>query len=106
MTIRFADGKHALAECDRCGVRVPYKELKRQFYALHDTGLLMCPDCWDPDHPQLQQGKWPVNDPQALRNPRPDTGLTASRGFFGWNPVGGLGLSMDAQVGTVTITTS
>ena len=74
----------------------------------------MCPECWDPDHPQLQLGMYPVDDPQGLRDPRPDrsyvlsgnnglqinptgTGIKGtgspeggSRIFqWGWNPVGG-----------------
>jgi len=43
------------------------------------TGLLVCQECWDPDHPQNHLGREPVNDPQALRNPRPDTSLMTSR---------------------------
>jgi hypothetical protein len=43
------------------------------------TGLLVCEECWDPDHPQNHLGREPVNDPQALRNPRPDKGLSNSR---------------------------
>ena len=43
------------------------------------TGLLVCEECWDPDHPQNHLGREPVNDPQALRNPRPDKSLTESR---------------------------
>jgi len=90
---------------------------------------LVCPSCWDPDQPQLQLGMYPVDDPQGLRDPRPDTtyyasGVTAdgsigggSRVFqWGWNPVGGAS-SFDAvltqnylipvvQVGTVTIVTT
>jgi len=38
---------------------------------MHETGLKVCPECWDPDQPQLQVGRWPVSDPQALRSPRP-----------------------------------
>jgi hypothetical protein len=37
------------------------------------VNILVCPTCWEPDQPQLQLGMYPVNDPQALRNPRPDT---------------------------------
>jgi hypothetical protein len=33
----------------------------------------VCPSCWEPDQPQLSLGLYPVNDPQAVRNPRPDT---------------------------------
>ena len=49
------------------------------------TGLLVCQECWDADHPQNHLGREPVNDPQALRNPRPDSGLTASRSTDGIN---------------------
>ena len=41
--------------------------------------MLVCPECWDPDQPQNQLGRYNVDDPQALRNPRPDQGLTESR---------------------------
>ena len=111
---RFASGKHAIAECDRCGQRFQLKVLKTEIIKTKKYDLLVCPECWDPDHPQLQLGMWPVDDPQALRNPRPDrsyvlsgtSGLqivptgsgplgtgtveAGSRIFqWGWNPVGG-----------------
>ncbi len=34
---------------------------------------MVCQACWVPDQPQLQLGMYPVDDPQAIRNPRPDT---------------------------------
>lgn len=46
---------------------------------MEKTGLLVCEECWDPDQPQNHLGRNPVNDPQALRNPRPDKSLTESR---------------------------
>jgi hypothetical protein len=123
---RFAAGKHAIAECDRCGQRYKLKLLKTEIIKTKKYDLLVCPECWDPDHPQLQLGMWPVDDPQALRNPRPDrsyviSGLLAdgelgggSRIFqWGWNPVGGSSgadayltpnvLAMAVQIGTVTV---
>lgn len=64
--------------------------------------MLVCPTCWEPDQPQLQLGMYPVDDPQGVRNPRPDRSYVASGpladGFlgegsrviqWGWNPVGG-----------------
>lgn len=72
MTKPFATGKHALAMCDRCGLQVSYIELKTQIINLKPTGLRVCAECLDQDHPQYQVGLWPVNDPQALENPRPD----------------------------------
>ena len=111
---RFASGKYAIAQCDRCDQRFKLKVLKREIIKTKNYDLLVCPACWDPDQPQLQLGMFPVDDPQALRNPRPDrsyvlsgtSGLqivptgngelgtgtveAGSRIFqWGWNPVGG-----------------
>jgi len=126
---KFSSGKNAIAECDRCGFRFKLKELKREIIKTKVYNLLVCPQCWDPDQPQLQLGMYPVDDPQAVRNPRPDlsyvaSGLLAdgyqgegSRVFqWGWNPVGGASqfdstltpnyLMPEVQVGTVTIVTT
>lgn len=123
---RFAAGKKAIAECDRCGQRFRLNLLKTEIIKTKKYDLLVCPECWDPDHPQLQLGMWPVDDPQALRNPRPDrsyvvSGLLAdgylgegSRNFqWGWNPVGGSSgvdagltpnnLALTVSIGTVTV---
>lgn len=112
----YASGKKAIAECDRCGFRYKLKELRKLTIKTKSTNILVCPSCWEPDQPQLQIGMYPVDDPQALRNPRPDvsywqSGLngirtrqysvpndnvlaygTPSEGSrviqWGWNPVG------------------
>ena len=114
MANRFASGRHAISECDRCGQRFKLKLLKTEIIKTKRYNLLVCPECWDPDHPQLQLGMYPVDDPQGLRDPRPDrsyvvsgtnglqidpngTGILGpgtneggSRIFqWGWNPVGG-----------------
>ena len=127
MSNRFASGKNAIAECDRCGQRFKLKTLKTEIVKTKEYNLLVCPACWDPDHPQLQLGMYPVDDPQALRNPRPDrsyviSGLLAdgelgggSRIFqWGWYPVGGSranddgltpnNLVLSIELGTVTVT--
>lgn len=126
MPNRFASGKKAIAECDRCGQQYLLKQLKTEVIKQRKYQLLVCPECWDPDQPQLMLGTFPVEDPQALRNPRKDTtyvtsGLNAngnpsggSRDIqWGWNPVGGSRLNdtgltpnylaLAVQVGTVTI---
>jgi hypothetical protein len=123
---RYASGKNAISECDRCGQRFKLKILKTEIIKTKEYNLLVCPPCWDPDHPQLQLGMYPVDDPQALRNPRPDrsyviSGLLAdgelgggSRIFqWGWNPVGGSqsndagltpnNLVLAVELGTVTV---
>lgn len=115
---RFASGKNAISQCDRCDFRYPLKELRRLVIKTKNINMLVCKSCWDPDHPQLLLGMFPVEDPQAVRDPRPDrsyvnsglTGLqifdvnppdpTAEDAFgvlsggsrifqWGWNPVGG-----------------
>ena len=127
MGAKFASGKWALAICDRCGFRYRLKELRKLTIKTHQVEIKVCHTCWEPDHPQLKLGMFPVYDPQALQEPRPDSsyatsGLNAvgntsegSRVFqWGWAPVGGAS-SVDApltpndlvcrtQVGSVTIT--
>ena len=50
-----------------------------------------CPECWEIDHPQnwvgIIGGQKASNDPQALREPRPDTNRNASCSDFAYNPV-------------------
>ena len=72
MPNRFASGKWAIAQCDRCNFRYKLKELKRLVIKTKNVNILVCPTCWEPDQPQLQLGMYPVDDPQALRDPRPD----------------------------------
>ena len=107
---RFASGKNAIYECDRCGFRYKLKELKNLTIKTKQVNIKVCRNCWEPDQPQLQLGMYPVDDPQALREPRPDnsyyqsgyTGLqlTLNTDFgdpsggsriiqWGWAPVGG-----------------
>ena len=124
MPSKFASGKYAIAECDRCGQRFKLKQLKTLVIKTKEVNILVCHECWDPDQPQLQLGMYPVNDPQAIRNPRPDTSYVVSgldvdgdpsggsRIFqWGWSPVGGSrdgsltpnDLIIQTQLGTVTI---
>jgi hypothetical protein len=91
------------------------KELRKLTIKTKLTSIKVCPECWEPDQPQLQLGMYPVYDPQAVREPRPDvsyyqsgnsglqlvsasTTATDSSGTpeggsrifqWGWNPVGG-----------------
>jgi hypothetical protein len=107
---RFSSGKNSIAECDRCGFRYKLKELKKLTIKTKQVTIKVCPTCWEPDQPQLQLGMYPVQDPQAVREPRRDnsylqsgyTGLQltlntdfgdpsgGSRIFqWGWAPIGG-----------------
>lgn len=129
MANRFASGKNAIAMCDRCGQRFKLTQLKTEIIKTKRYQLLVCPECWDPDQPQLQLGMYPVDDPQALRNPRPDSTYrvagTGPDGYntggsriiqWGWAPVGGSSffdaaltpnnLVLAVQLGTVTVATT
>lgn len=123
---RFANGLKAIAECDRCGQQYRLKQLKTEIIKQRKYQILVCPECWDPDQPQLMLGTFPVDDPQALRNPRRDTTYVQAgqnvAGFptggsrdiqWGWAPVGGASyfdagltpnyLVATTYVGTVTV---
>jgi hypothetical protein len=123
---RFASGKIAIAICDRCGFRFRLRELRELIIKTKQVNILVCESCWEPDQPQLQLGMYPVDDPQALRNPRNDntyyqSGTTATGSIgegsrniqWGWAPVG-MSRGFDSeltpnnlvgvgQVGTVTV---
>jgi|TARA_Y100000296_G_scaffold35353_1_gene40977 hypothetical protein len=107
MTKKYAQGAYAYGFCDRCGFRYDLHELKREVEDQRLNGLRVCETCLDVDHPQLRLGEIPIDDPQALFDPRPDIAQTASRGLFGWRPVGdNVLLEGTGVVGTVTVTTS
>jgi hypothetical protein len=126
MPNQFSSGKFAIAECDRCGQRYKLKQLKSLTIKTKKVNILVCPECWEPDQPQLQLGMYPVNDPQAVRNPRPDTSYIVSgvdvdgdpsggsRIFqWGWAPVGGSrdggltpnNLNLSITLGSVSVAT-
>ena len=86
---RFASGKYSIAECDRCGQRYKLKQLKFEVIKTKLYQLKVCDECWDPDHPQLQLGMYPVDDPQAVRQPRPDITYVTSGLNINGNPAGG-----------------
>jgi hypothetical protein len=75
----YARGKKAFGFCTRCNQRWLLSRLVTETVAGRVVNNRVCPDCFDRDHPQNWQGKFPINDPQALRNPRPDPSLEASR---------------------------
>jgi len=123
---RYASGKNSIAMCDRCGQQLKLTALKKEVIKTKLYNLMVCSVCWDPDQPQLQLGMYPVDDPQAVRNPRRDTtyvtagvntigSLTGgSRDVqWGWSPVGGASnfdvaltpnyLVATTFVGTVTV---
>lgn len=103
MSNRFASARIAIGECDVCGFQYRLRELRNLIVKGRDTNLKACPECWNSDHPQLKLGMYPVNDPQAIRDPRPDyAGYAKSRAQVipVFQAVG------TGFVGTVTVTIS
>ena len=94
MPNKFASGKYAIAQCDRCNFRYMLKDLRTQTVKTKPYKVKVCKSCWDPDHPQLQLGMYPVNDPQAVREPRPDNSYYAS-GVSGLQTLNGNGTSVN-----------
>ena len=101
----YAAGKKALAICDRCGFTVKLKDLKYEVRDSSRTGMRICPNCIDKDHPQLKIGDVKTDDKISLFNPRPDRGRTSSTQYFGINPVSGTGILSRVEVGTVKVST-
>jgi len=62
----YAKGSRAVAHCDRCGFKVPYKELRREW-----NGWWVCDDCYDPKHANLDPAPKPRQG-ESLEHPRPD----------------------------------
>jgi hypothetical protein len=122
MSNRFSSGKHSIAICDRCSFQFKLKQLKGLVIKTKNVNILVCPECWEADQPQLQLGMYPIDDPQAVRNSRPDTSYVVSGDNnlgsrdiqWGWYPVGmgdddGLtpnNLKATGSIGTVTISIS
>ena len=92
MPSKFASAKNSIAQCDRCGFRFKLKQLKQLVIKTKNVNILVCPECWEPDQPQLSLGLYPVNDPQAVRNPRPDSPSYFQSGLNG--------LQLTEQTGT------
>lgn len=111
---KYASAKYSIAQCDRCNFRYKLKDLRTQTLKTKPYKIKVCNTCWDPDQPQLQLGMYPVYDPQAVEEPRPDVSYLLSgtsglqlnltgvgpEGFgtpelgsrviqWGWYPVGG-----------------
>jgi hypothetical protein len=98
----FASGKKALATCDVCGQVFLLKDLRRLVVNLKITATKACNSCWSPDHPQWLSGRYPIQDPQALREPRPDQSLGQIRAV---PVVIYQGVAGGCQVGSVTVVT-
>ena len=102
----YAKAKYAFGFCDKTGFKYPLKDLVPEYNNGVKTGFLVGRDVVDPDQPQNFLGRLKINDPQSLRNPRPDTSLIESRALYGFDPVGNDAVFMTASVGRVSVTTT
>lgn len=84
----YAKGEHAYGFCDRCAFRYDLKELKSETVNGVPQSNLVCPECWDEDHPQNFLWRVKVDDPKPLRVTRPDQSQLDSQALWSWNPVG------------------
>jgi hypothetical protein len=91
MTKKYASNRCALGICDRCGLTCKLQELRCERIKGKKQNLLVCDDCFDPDHPQNYFGEKTPVDAEALRDPRPDTdaGRTLT-GTLVYPPVNGV----------------
>ncbi len=75
MARQYARGRHAIAECQRSGQKMRYRDLVEDG---HVEGLLVHPDWWEPKHPQ--ETPVTVHDPVALYRPSPEISVPAGYG--------------------------
>lgn len=75
MARRYAKGRHAVAECQRSGQKMRYRDLVEDG---HIEGLLVHPDWWEPKHPQEIPVR--VDDPVALYRPSPEISIETDYG--------------------------
>ena len=73
MTVKYTSGKYTLSACDRCAEWFKLSKLRKIVLKDNVTNIKVCSRCWEPSHPQLRLGQYPVVDPQAVREPRPDS---------------------------------
>ncbi len=108
----YAKGKYAFGFCDVTGFRYKLADLVPLIRDGRDTGFRVGYDVLDKDNPQYELGRMNMSDPQALRNPRPDTSLADSRILGAFDPVGGgitelgsrtVGLDMTGEIGQVEV---
>ena len=86
--------------------RSPLKKLRKYYIMGNLINEKVCPECWDPDHPQNWVGiigsQKVANDPQALREPRPDTNRNESCAYFAFDPVASQAVTFTLNRVTIT----
>ena len=99
---KFASGKYALGISDRSGFAYRLNRMKKEW-----TGALVGFDEWEAKSPQIEP--FPkVDDPQALKNPRPDRteAMVIYVGLREPMVEDFIPIKASANVGSVTVTTT
>lgn len=99
----YLSGKRIPGVCERCGFRFPLSELQPEVERGKSKGNAICPECFDPDHPQNWVGSRPVADKQSVKDAQPEPGRSAANSLFGFDPVGAPGNSIQVTGGIVSI---
>lgn len=73
--MKYAKGRNAVAECQRSGQKMRYRDLVEDG---HVPGLLVHPDWWEPKHPQEIPPD--MTDPVALYRPSPEISVETDYG--------------------------
>lgn len=91
--------------CDRCGQRYDLRDLKMLYILGRRTGIMVCEECYEESHPQLDTRGVKTNDKQSVKDPRSDSKeLIESRRLSSFNPVGCEATStMTLSMGRVTV---
>lgn len=102
MANRFASNRRAFGFCDRCGFRGPLRTFTYVYILGKQQNIKVCKECQDYRNGDNEAYWWGIlggqkaaNDPQALRNPRPDTNRNASCSDFAFNPVATLPAALE-----------
>jgi hypothetical protein len=98
----YARGRNAIGICERCS----HKMLRRlMVYDGQFPDLLVCPDCWDPKHPQ--EYLTAVTDPVTIYDPTGDPDkFQANRLSIPYPPINGETPSLPLQIGVLLRTAS
>jgi hypothetical protein len=104
----YAKGKYAFGICDRTGFRYPVAELVYEFTNGKKNGIRVGRDVADGDHPQNFVGRVKSDDPQSIRDARPDATepLEIHVGVPRFDDFNTKIDTMFGQVGIVSVTTS
>jgi hypothetical protein len=76
MAKQYATGRRALAECQRSGARVRYKDIISDGYI---PGLLVSKEWYEAPHP-LDEPLRDIDDPVALYQPSPEISKPSGEG--------------------------